>query len=166
MKKLGVFVVGIVFGSFCGSVFRREQTLSELRRKYDEVYEMYQNAAFRAEILNQLYCMKKEGRSVSDFFKINHLENVAVYGYGVIGRILVEELQEDGVKVNCILDRNAKNIRVGLLVQTIEEFMPPDFLDLIVVTSNNLDEIQRKMCAKGFNRNRVMSIKNVMQIMN
>lgn len=136
--------------------------VKKLNYEYEKLCEEHQAASFRAEILAKLYYLEKMGISISDFFKLNQISNVVVHGYGIIGRIVVEELQKNGIEVICIIDRKAEYIHIDFPVQTLDKPLP--YADMIVVTSNNLDEVRKAANKSGYKNMQVLSIKNIMQI--
>lgn len=57
---------------------------------------------------------------------------VAVYGYSILGRRLVRELEKTNVEVRGYIDRNAKNIKAALPVFSNVKALPE--ADVIIVT--------------------------------
>lgn len=59
--------------------------------------------------------------------------NIAVYGMGAIGRSLVKELMENGIKVSYAIDQNAELIYADVPVYNTKDTMQK--VDAIVVTT-------------------------------
>ena len=73
------------------------------------------------------------GVSFEQFFKYHNIHKIAVYGYGVLGELLIEELHGTSINVAYIVDRNFKD----KLLKNIPIFAPEDLLpevDFIVIT--------------------------------
>ncbi len=162
MKSLGIFAAGLIFGWILSILYRKMRLIKKLHFQYEKLCEEHQAASFRAEILTKLYYLEKNGVSISEFFKLNQISNIIVYGYGIVGRIVVEELQKNGIEITCIIDRKAENIHIDFPVQTLDKPLP--YADMIVVTSNNLDEVRKEAKKSGYKNMQVLSIKNIMQI--
>lgn len=99
-----------------------------------------------AQYLDKWMEFREKGSSVNTWFEIRKLHKIAIYGYGIIGRHLIWELEQstDNINIVWILDRRADNIDVGKypvyhpeLLGTIE--LP----ELIVVCAiHDFDEIE------------------------
>lgn len=76
------------------------------------------------------------GYRIAQFFEDNLYKNVAIYGMGVIGLQLFEELQSSGsVNVLYGIDQNATNKKIdGLNVVTIDQIKSEEEPDAIIVT--------------------------------
>ncbi|WP_026650984.1 hypothetical protein [Butyrivibrio proteoclasticus] len=78
----------------------------------------------------------REGYRIAQFFEDNLYKNVAIYGMGVIGLQLFEELQSSGsVNVLYGIDQNAANKKIDdLKVVTIDQLKGEVHPDAIIVT--------------------------------
>lgn len=91
--------------------------------------------------------IKNKEESLQQFFEDNSIYFIAIYGMGVIGRRLYEELLNSPIKVRYGIDRNAKNIRIpGLDIRTLEEALTP--VDAVIVTPMDFYEIEEKIYQK------------------
>lgn len=89
--------------------------------------------------INEYLCLydhwlmcKQKGFDIKDFFTENNVKSVAIYGYWMIGPRLHSELNNIGVLVDYIIDRNASNIWASVAVLSPEDDLPQ--VDMIVVT--------------------------------
>lgn len=76
------------------------------------------------------------GYRIAQFFEDNLHKNVAIYGVGVIGKQLYEELQSSG-SVNVIygIDQDAANKKIdGLKVVTLDQLKGEKCPDAVIVT--------------------------------
>ncbi len=81
----------------------------------------------------QWLTIKQEGQNLSEYFKFNGYNSIAIYGFSDLGQRLVDELQGTGVDVCYIVDQNADNI-----ITKIPKYKPMDDLpkaDVLVVTA-------------------------------
>lgn len=83
--------------------------------------------------------------SVAQYFIKNDIKNIAVYGYGYLGRHLVKELENTPINIRCIIDRNADKIKSNYVIKTFEQAANKLKVDAIVVAvANEFNEIYRK----------------------
>lgn len=76
--------------------------------------------------------LREKNKSIADFLVQNGIKDVAVYGYGALGKHLVSELDHSEISVRYIID---KNVRLNHLKYDIKQ--PDDFLpkvDAIIIT--------------------------------
>lgn len=96
-----------------------------LSRKHWEMVKMY----------DRWITVKQRGRSVADYLTEQGYHSVAIYGMGVVGETLYDELKNTDVSVKYAIDKNAPK----MFHDEIEVVSPDDELgkvDLIIVTSN------------------------------
>lgn len=96
----------------------------------------------RMNILNR-YCrqanavefwLKSEGKDagISVTLKEKGIQEVALYGYGYVGRLLKDYLEKHEIRVLYIIDQKAKSLHCGVAAYTIDEKLPKT--DAIIVT--------------------------------
>ena len=61
-------------------------------------------------ILDRWMKLKEAGKNLSPYFKIREINEVAVYGCGMLGRHLIKELERTGIKISFLIDQNAEKI--------------------------------------------------------
>lgn len=98
----------------------------QLKKNCDK-FEKYLN------LFDEWISLKEEGKKVSDYLKFKGYEKVAIYGYGIFGRHLLHELQNDGVDVVCVVDKRKDRYSLNVPV-----YFPDDIatqIDCMIVTS-------------------------------
>ena len=74
----------------------------------------------------------QNGKRIIQFFEKMSARNIAIYGWGYLGKCLANELQNSYVKVKYIIDQNKKGINDDIEVYDWNDLWPD--VDLIVVT--------------------------------
>lgn len=97
------------------------------------------------------------GGTIVDYFYSNHVRSIGIYGFGVLGKLLWQELEKSDIKVKFIIDNNAKfeNIEIHKL-EEIDKFD----VDEIVVTAVAAFE-QIKQCLYKKTDVKIISIKEI-----
>ncbi len=81
---------------------------------------------------NDWFRMSVRGISIAQDLRKNNMERIAVYGYGYLGKTLLEDLKKDGLKVKCIIDKNAAFLRTD--IKCIDVDMLQEELDAVIIT--------------------------------
>lgn len=140
-------------------VWQRDRLLRDLEKTHSEignlqVYEKNTNveqtkkAVERNTLLLRWSEMNQKGLSFETYFKARGIEKIAIYGMGELGRRLYDELENSGIRVSHILDRNPGNMK------SILDFTPLDGqkmqVDMIVVTVIRAEYILRNLRDRGY----------------
>ena len=107
--------------------------------------------------------LKRKGGSIDIFFEKNGYRRIAVYGLGLIGKQLVEELEGSDIKVVFGIDIKGEEIDVaGLDVLKPEQIIDDGReTDAVVVTAMmSFYEIERNLIEIGYNKD-IISIEDV-----
>lgn len=83
--------------------------------------------------LHQWMVLKEKNIKLADFLSQKGYQNVAIYGMGMLGKHLIEELRESNINMVCGIDKNAENITLEIPILTPDN-VPYDKVDLIIVT--------------------------------
>ena len=111
-------------------------------------------------ILDKWLQIKNRGDSLITYFEDNSIDRIAIYGLGILGRRLYEELQQGAVEIVCGIDRNAANIHIeNLEMRTLEDEFPN--VDAVVVTPVSFYEIEKMISPKAGWRMEVISIEDI-----
>lgn len=86
-----------------------------------------------------------EGKSIADFFNVNNITSVAIYGYGINGKVLEKILCDAGVKIECIIDKNPNNVISNIPVYSLDTNLPSIELLVITSVSTQKSEIEMKI---------------------
>lgn len=84
------------------------------------------------DVLSNLLTMQEKHISVAEWLSQHNYKRVGIYGLGVLGRHLLEQLQQHNFDYLCCIDRNAKGLNLDIPVFTPDQ-MPE--LELLIVTN-------------------------------
>lgn len=100
--------------------------LKDIVDKIINKHELYHNFEIKRE---KLY---KQGKSIADSLKKRNIEEVAVYGYGVIGKRFVSELVKNKIKVAYIVDQDTSYSDLNIPIYSLKEKFP--YTEVLIVT--------------------------------
>lgn len=107
-----------------------------------------QKAGYNIEILNQWLMLARKGKRVSYVLEEKQINNIAIYGGGILGRQLYEELADSSIKVMYFIDRN-KNVKIKKLkTYTLNEALPQTEA-IVIATSNEYTAISHAIRTIG-----------------
>lgn len=101
--------------------------------KIKSVYKEKNKIESYFHTLDKWLTVKEKGKCLDRYFQINGVSSVGIYGYGILGRHLVEELYDSDIVIKCIIDRQDLKINHNIKIIKPEERIPN--LDMIVVTA-------------------------------
>ena len=144
MKKgLGGVVstlAGMAVGAAAGGIAAGTASSKKIKEFMDghaKVHELYM--AF-----DQWLRIRQEGKTLVDFFEKNDYKTVAIYGMKELGERLYDELENSGITVKYIIDKNADTIYADVDVLTPDDELEP--VDVVVVTAiYYFDEIEEML---------------------
>ena len=112
------------------------------------------------EILDQWMTMEEHGRTVEDYFLKRQWNNIAIYGYGKIGKHLYARLNNTSVNVEYFIDQYASIDENDIEIKRLSDDIP--IVDVIVVTPIlELEEIKVELQNKEYIY-RVVSMEDIM----
>lgn len=92
--------------------------------------------------------LKDENIKISDYLFRLDIQRVAIYGCGIIGDYVYNELKTD-IEVRYFIDRNASNIQREIPVYTLEDLLPE--ADVVILTLMvGTEEVEKELKKKGF----------------
>lgn len=83
-------------------------------------------------MMNQWVKVKQDGKNLSEYFKKNGYQKIAIYGMSYAGQTLVDELKDTGIEVAYGIDRN-DSIYADVEVYSVEDDLAE--VDAVVVTA-------------------------------
>ena len=93
--------------------------------------------------------VREHGQSICDYLKARKLYRIAIYGYGHLGRHLLAELQNSGMEVSYIIDRNARYINTDIMLKTPDDDMEKvDAFIIAVLKGENTIVVEQKILDK------------------
>lgn len=90
--------------------------------------------------------LKKENKNIANYFHNNNIKNIAIYGMGYVGQLLVDELDKTDIEVAYGIDIDIFNnfSNKKMILYTPDEVLPE--VDVIVVTPiDSFEEIKNMM---------------------
>ena len=102
----------------------------------------------KLEILGKLRGLQEEKNKMLEFFSKKGIRTIAIYGCGIVGEYLYDELKKI-VNVKYFIDRNGKEIEKNIPVYTLQECRPET--DAVVITLMAGEEkVMKDLEEKGF----------------
>lgn len=103
---------------------------------------------------------KQEKKRIEDWLMKHKINEFAMYGYGIMGKHLLAEIQGSSVRLEYIIDRNRKSIPMEILIYSPEDKFP-ECETVIVTATYYYDEIYRKLKEKGISK--IISLEQVIR---
>lgn len=154
MKKLLSRLILLLLGMAIGAVSVGNMMNEKIIEKY--------NLSEKHRILFQLMCMwvkvKQKQESLAEYFCHNEMKNIAIYGFGVVGRLLESELKDSNISVRYIIDKSVNSCSIKKIYTPDEEL--PDVDAIIVTAVTYFDEIEKNMSSKM--RCPIISLEDIM----
>lgn len=128
--------------------------LSHKNEKLRGQAEYTLNLAEKNERILQIECewimLKQDGGDLASRLAARGINQVAIYGYGVLGRLLLRELKNSCVNVKYIIDEKAINMEkcanMPVILNKSESFKSVNNVDAIIVTAvSAYEEIKREL---------------------
>lgn len=119
----------------------KEDALLELKenklfakRKSADLEVGYHKKGYRKaiECFSDWMRLREKKIEVADYLVQNGVKNVAIYGYGQLGKHLVAELEHSNIKVAYIIDRNVRLNHLKYEIRQPDEDLPE--VDAVIVT--------------------------------
>lgn len=109
-------------------------------------------------ILEQWLSNRQNHRSVEDFLKKEGYQSAAIYGMGVLGNLLYQELKHSAIQINYAIDRSSNDMYFDIpVVSPSDSYSEADVI--IITVLSDYDKIQRYIKKKS--RIPVLSIEDV-----
>lgn len=97
-------------------------------------------------MMNRWVQIKQEGKKITDYTK-NCYKTIAIYGFGYAGERLQDDFENDGIKIDYIIDQNANNLVSSVEIYSMQDELPE--VDLVIVTSiMEFSEIKKMLGCK------------------
>lgn len=150
---LGVLVYGAIGltigGAAIWKIFR--EVMERDNRENKEITDHYR-------ILNQWLALKQNKKTAVEFFQKNNYGTVAIYGMKEMAERLLDDLENTGVVVKCIIDRNSFDDGKNIPFLHPDDSIPD--VDVVVVTASYyFNKIKSKL--RGKVRGDIVSIDDV-----
>lgn len=137
---LFLWIVSCIVCVLGGKHFGNRKLKKEVRSIFEKTTETRIAADFRADLLYKWLVAEKKNVNIVSFFKRIEMQKIGIYGYGIVGRQLVNDMREAQIMITCIIDRNAHNLKCDYPMYALDDEWPE--LDMIIVTSVNFNEVR------------------------
>lgn len=137
----------------------------EINYRIDQnLMELYIEAKRKIMYLDDVFytaCnwMESGDKNIVYFFRSRKIYHVAIYGYGKLGRRLIRVLENAGIVIDFIVDRN-KNVTKDFPVYNIDNFLPAT--QVVIITLGDSESIKWKLAEK--NNMDVVDLKEIMEM--
>jgi len=109
----------------------------------------------------QWVSLRQKGLSLVSFFHKYGYQTIAIYGMGVLGERLVDELKESDIAIKYVIDRNAVNIITDFDIYDMSGALPAT--DAIVVTAiYHFDMIEQRL--KKLTNAAILSLEDIIYV--
>lgn len=134
------------------------QKMIRKKRKQKRIGPSLESWGFH--VLDMWLILKNSGKSLAEYFEDNSIDTIAIYGLGILGKHLYEELRERKSMIRYGIDRNADRIRIkGLQIKTLEDELSE--VDAIIVTPVDYYSIEKEIRHKMGKKIEIISIEDV-----
>lgn len=121
--------------------------------------QRYKRAAMRNDLSLKWIESEQKGFSLESYFRSRRIHRIAIYGMGDLGRRLYDELEDSGIEIAHILDREPGTMASILTFTPVDGEMMD--VDAVVVTMLSYEDVARSLYAKGYSR--VISLKEILE---
>lgn len=101
--------------------------------------------------------IKQYGGTVEQYLKDNKIHNIAIYGCGVLGKALYNELRKTDIHIECFIDKKYENYSFDVPVIGIDNI--PDIEVIIVSVINYFDDIVEELLKHS--QNTIISLEDI-----
>lgn len=133
----------------------------ELSQRMSQAFDktIYKYMQYK-DIYDALENMKKDGRSIANFFVQKKVSKAAVYGYGALGQKVISDLERYGIKISYVVDLEKDKFNTEYKVYTPFDVLPET--EYMIVTPVFAEqEIIDKMKAKNIHK--IVTMKEILQ---
>ena len=154
IKKVAVacFVMGLVFRIH----WRNRKKIAQIENEKNRFKNQF-------DILCQWHRNNLQGCELEEILKERNIHTIAIYGKGIIGRLIYKTLEDTSIKVPFFIDKNAENIvndlekTVG--IEKITEEQKPDAI--VVSLPYDFQKIKRDLHALLGSDYKILSIEGL-----
>ena len=122
----------------CCLMYRMGNTIDEKNKQLFEKDALLRKSIKIQDELRIWLMAELQKKRIYDYLRCRKIKRIAVYGFGILGRLLYEYLLESDISVSCIIDRNKQNIKdfTGCKLLSAEDAKAEKLdVDAIIVTA-------------------------------
>lgn len=139
IKDITILIIGILIGSSIMNYYAQKK----ISKQKTENVKSFQILTF----LNNWLIMHQMNKNMSPYIEDMGYKEIAIYGMGILGQRLYDELEDTSVLVKYAIDQNAANISDLTDVKHPSDEL--EEVDAVIVTSlYYYDEIKQTMSKK------------------
>lgn len=128
--------------------------LRELLPKLQEI-RIRENEKWKKMFLiqNDWFRISNRGLSIAHYLEDRKVKKIAIYGYGYLGKTLLENLEHENIEVSYVIDKNAAFLSLDKKCYTVGDTL--EQVDAVIITlmsDNNVieDRLKEKLDGKIF----------------
>lgn len=145
---------GKMWLDYAKKTYGSESILEEYREyKKSNKFRYYYN------LLNHWMDLKEQNGNIFDQY---NYKEVAIYGYGNLGKHLLHDIREKNICCKCIFDKNIENTQI--FTNEMNVFLEKvGSVDKIIVTPIFVyDAICEELCKMGIEKNRIINLEDML----
>lgn len=145
---------GAIWLDYAKKTYGSESILEEYREyKKSNKFRYYYN------LLNHWMDLKEQNGNIFDQY---NYKEVAIYGYGNLGKHLLHDIREKNICCKCIFDKNIENTQI--FTNEMNVFLEKvGSVDKIIVTPIFVyDAICEELCKMGIEKNRIINLEDML----
>lgn len=121
----------------------------EIALETNPYIEIFEKEKMISVLLDKWLYLKQKRKNIFDFYGEIKEKKIAIYGYGVLGKHLLDELEENGNEPVCIIDKNTKQASKYSVI-SLDDNWP--VIDVVIVTAVfDYGYIYENICMKNSN---------------
>lgn len=130
------YMLSFLAGSLSLYMFYKPKSIQRAANDKDKIY---------CRLFDNWLILNERGDTLEQFFKGKNIKEIAVYGYGKIGRHLVAQLSDSNIHINYVIDKRKDSmIADNIPCYQLSDHLPA--VDAIVVTPIcEFSEIRNKL---------------------
>ena len=121
----------------------------ELALEINPYIEIFEKEKMIRVLLDKWLYLKQKRKNIFDFYEELNGKRVAIYGYGVLGKHLLDELEEKGNEPVCIIDKNTRQACKYSVISFDDNW--PAIDDIIVTAVFDYGYIYENICQRNSN---------------
>lgn len=102
---------------------------------------------------------------INKYLSNRDVKSIAIYGFGVLGKLFYECIKDSPIRIECIIDRNKNNIEKYFACKLISDIEIEDaqlYVDLVIVTAiADYEEIKAVICKK-MDEKKIASLEDIL----
>lgn len=118
----------------------------------------------QVRILHRWLYLEQNKSTVAGYLLKNNYSTIAIYGVGMIGRHLFEDLRKYPINIACLIDKRADGIFLNSDVDIITPDAPIPDVDLVIVTVTGFALIEVQQMLKAKTEAEVLSLLELLNI--